>query len=404
MPLKSRRTAAWAGVLLLALGVRVALLVASGELMTSRHAELERRDVALMHDGRLYLLVARSVPFVYQPPAGAERESVDYPRLTVYMPALPALIRAVDVVVRDPRTSALLGPLLAGGAAVAAFVLLARRHVAHPFVAAALFAVVPPTWVLVSAMPFSECVLILSAVLAFLFFQDGRHVWAAVFGGLAAVSQKSGFLVTVALVWAIARRDGIGGWRTIAVYGISALLPLALQLYLYTVFGDPLVNVKATREVYGASPFTIFPGAMLIAGFFQMGAMTGGSVWPIRIFVLLSLAIYVGALWVSRRDPRPETRPLRIWVGVVLLFNLMLGGNWSYLNFPRLMVLAGPPAVLLWMRRYETRWNRAVVATLLVAGIACSLWYGLESVGVSLRVFEQREAVDDLVRLRRDFF
>ena len=81
------RVLALTAVLLFALGVRLLLLGAAGASVTANHPELETRDLSLLFDGRLYLLVARSFPTPYQG-RGNDPVPVDYPGLTVYLPLL----------------------------------------------------------------------------------------------------------------------------------------------------------------------------------------------------------------------------------------------------------------------------------------------------------------------------
>jgi len=189
------RFLAWAGLLLLALGVRVALLAAAAATVAERRPELAWRDLAMLYDGRLYLLVARSFPAVYQN-GGGDPVPVDYPHLTIYLPLLPAAIATIDAAVGDLRSSAIAASLLTACVALAGFERLARRSgLARPILATALFAVLPPLWVLLSALPFSDSVLLAAAILAFVAFAEDRHALAALAAGAAAVAQKSGFLV-----------------------------------------------------------------------------------------------------------------------------------------------------------------------------------------------------------------
>jgi hypothetical protein len=393
---------AWAGLLLLALGVRVAFLAAAAATVAERRPELGWRDLAMLYDGRLYLLVARSFPAMYQS-AGNDPVPVDYPRLTVYLPLLPAAIAAIDAAVGDLRSSAILASLLAAIVALAGFVRLARRSVARPLLAAALFAVLPPIWILVSTLPSSDALMLAAAILAFVAFAEDRHVLAALAAGAAAIAQKSGFLVAVAIVVVLLRNEGLRGWRKLGVYALAALPPLALQLYLGRVFGDPLVSVRATFEVYGGTPFAL-PGATVIEGLIRFPGLASGDPWPDRSAVLASLLFYAGALWVSRGDAAIEARTLRIWLVVVLAFNSLLGGIWAYYNFPRLMLLAAPAALLLWLRRFESRIATAMAGGLVAASVAFSFWYGLASVDMALRVLEQTGVVNGLAKLRDLFF
>jgi hypothetical protein len=396
------RVLALAGVLVFALAVRLLLLGAAAERVTADHPELETRDLSLLFDGRLYLLVARSFPTPYQS-HGNDPVPVDFPGLTVYLPLLPAAIWSVDSAVGDLRTSAILASLLAACLTLLGFERLARRHLTRPLLATALFAVLPPLWVLVSVLPFSDSAVLAAATLAFAAFAARRHGLAVLAAGAAAIAQKNGFLVAAVLVLLLVRDEGWRGWRRIALYALAALPPLALQLYLYRVFGDPLVNVHATVAVWGGSPFAL-PGSMILEGLLRFPALGGGDPWPNRIAVAVSLVFYAGALWVSRRDNHVEARPLRTWLLVVLGFNLVLGGTWSYYDFPRHMLLAAPPALLLWLRRFESRLQPATAGAVLAGGVAFSFWYGLESVSVAVRVLEKVGVFNGLVKLRELFF
>ena len=163
------------------------------------------------------------------------------------------------------------------------------------------------------------------------------------------------------------------------------------------------MNLRATREVFGAGFFQV-PGLMLLNGLLGAPALGGGAVWPQRLAVLLSLVFYVGALRAGWRLAHPGASLLRIWVAVVLGFNLALGGIWAYYNFPRFMVLAAPAALLLWLGRFGARLTRARGIALVLVAACLSALLAFESVRDAVLVFERTGVVPDLPAFRDRFF
>jgi len=69
----------------------------------------------------------------------------------------------------------------------------------------------------------------------------------------AALAQKSGFLVTVIVALIIWNRRGRLTRRWLAALSFAPAALAALQMYLWLAFGDPLINLSVTREVFGGS-------------------------------------------------------------------------------------------------------------------------------------------------------
>jgi hypothetical protein len=399
----SRRRAvlALAGLGLGALALRLAVLALGAHAAASADPALGWRDLALLFDGRLYLLVARTFPTPYQG-SPLDPTPIDAVRLTIYLPLLPAGIWLAHAVLGDWRAAALALPLAAGAAAVLLFERLARGSVRRPRLAAALLAAAPPVWVVASSLPFAESLALPLAIGAFLALRNERHVVAAILVGFAMLAQKNGFLLLPALALALGWRHGAGALRLAPRYALALLPPLALQLHLAALFGDPFANLHATREIFGGGFFAI-PGAALVDGLFNLNPLPGESAWLGRTLRLGALAFYGGALALGdRRDPRQA--PLVAWLAVSLAFALSLGGVWAWYDFPRYALLGAPPAILLWLARFEGRLGGRGGAALVALAAALSLAVGRHAVGVALAVLQTTGDLSKLPAFRDDFF
>jgi hypothetical protein len=301
------------------------------------------RDMALRYDGHVYLLIAKTFPHLYVDPLPLFPALKDPAFLTGWFPLYPLLIRAAGLVAGDLRVAALAVSWLAATLSVLLFRRLAARFAQRPGLAAAIFIFFPPMGLVMGGMAFVEPVFVCAALAAVVAALEDRP-WACAGACAAALlAQKSGFLVPLIVI--LIRRDakGAAGVRRFAPVLLAALAPAALQVYLWRVFGDPLINVAVERAHFGGAFFGL-PFSAYLAGVF--GASFFGGL-EVRASVALCGAFYVGsaaAAW--RRDRRVE-RPLLIWLAAVLAFYFSLQGGLAFLSLPRFLFLGAPAAVLL---------------------------------------------------------
>jgi hypothetical protein len=363
------------------LALRTAVLLAA-----SRAAGWAPADLALVYDGHLYAILARTLPALY---LGVD-EIVPFVTtfrdptfLTGWFPLYSILIRLADLLVGDLRWSALLVSQTASAAAVVAFHPLARRMLRRPWPATIAFAFFPPTWLVVGTFAFCEPVLILLAILAFTSHLRGRTGPAALWGGLAALTQKTGLLFLLVLgaaTWLERRPERR---RALAILACG-FLPLALhQLYLLAVFGDPLVNLRVARERF-VGGFGL-PLVGLLTGLLSPDYMLPATASARRVLVSASALFYLTAGVLGWRDRHSTPPAVWLWLlgGLLLVFSM--SGPWAYYAESRYALLAAPPALLVLARRLES-----APPWLLWSGLACAVpfacWLAVADLQVGLEL------------------
>jgi hypothetical protein len=320
----------YAALALAALAARAAFLAGGAAALG-----VDWRDLALRYDGHIYLQIAKTLPRLYVSERGAY--------LTTWLPLYPALIRLAGFLTGDLRTAALAVSAAAAAAAVVLFRRLAGRFSERPALAAVLFLFFPPMWLLTGSLAFVEPVFLCAVLAAVVAAVEDRPAWAAAAWAVAAMSQKSGFLVpviTLLIVWDRRRRLET---RWLAALAAPALAQAALQGYLWFLYGDPLINLKTTRETFGGALFG-FPFAAFARGIVEPSAF--GGVWRRAAIALCGLA-YLAAGAAGWRRGKAAERPLLIWLGVVLAFHFSLGGFWAFHALPRYLLMGAPAALLL---------------------------------------------------------
>lgn len=141
---------------LLALAVRLAVLAATLGLAASvGEGAVDPGDVARLHDGREYLLLARAL--------GSPEELAELPPVARRLsPGYPVLVRAASAVLPPPVAALALSMLSAALATVLVYLL------GVPARGAALFAVLTPSWVAFSSTAMSEGPFVALALLGLL--------------------------------------------------------------------------------------------------------------------------------------------------------------------------------------------------------------------------------------------
>jgi hypothetical protein len=300
------------------------------------------RDLALRYDGDAYLLVAKTLPRLYLDPPPLFPALRNPAFLTGWFPLYPALIRLAGLFTGDLRVAALAVSWLASALAVLLFHRLAARSSDRPGLAAAVFVFFPPMGLTMGGMAFVEPVFVCAALAAVLAVLEDRPWACAASCAAALLAQKSGFLVPLIVLSIRWDAKGASGLRRFAPVLLAALAPAALQLYLWRVFGDPLINVAVERAHFGGALFGLPFGAYL------SGVLGGGYAGPERrLAIALCGAAYLAAAAAGWRRGRRAERSLLIWLGAALAFYFSLAGPLAFLSLPRFLFLAAPAALLL---------------------------------------------------------
>ncbi len=344
--------------------------------LAARIVGIETRDLSLFYDGLSYIYIAKSFPRVY---IGAP---ADFPifykpvGFTAFFAFYPLLIRAVDFLLHDARIAALSVSQLSASLAVVVFHRLACRFSARPALAALIFCVFPPTWLLTGSAAMVESVFLLVWLACLLFWKKGELSKAAACAAVAMLTQKSGFLLVAIIALCEFRRGGLRGLRRLWPFALSFAPAALMQVYLGAVFHDPWVSFRIMSDINGPAFQLPFQGFM--EGLLSPTQWYHGHFW-LRKFLLASSCIFyvllLAAAW--RRRARLEFS-LIAWLGVVLLFHGSLGGIRSYFPFPKYMTAAAPAAILLALELLPAALARrsAVWTGLLIAWIPAVLALG----------------------------
>lgn len=323
-------TAEGAALALAAVAARVAFLAAGASALG-----VDWRDLALRYDGHVYLRIAKTLPALYVSDEG--------PLLTGWFPLYPVLIRAAGALTGDLRVSALLVSVLASAAGVLLFHRLASRFSPRPGLATAAFVVFPPMWLVCGGLAFVEPILVCAAIAAVLAAVADRPWACGAAAAAAALSQKSGALVVVIAALIVWSRKGRLDVRWLAALSFAPLAAASLQGYLWLTFGDPLINLRVQREVFGGSLFGP-PLAGFVKGLLEPSSF--GGPWR-RAAIAASGFFYLAVAAAAWRVRTGERRPLLLWLGAVLAFFFCLDGFWAFHSLPRFLLLGAPAAILL---------------------------------------------------------
>jgi hypothetical protein len=339
-------------------------------------------DLAMLGDGHSDMVLSKSFPALYVgtqklvPFVTSWRD--DPHAFFTRFPVYPAAIALASKLCGDLRLSALAVSQLAGALAVVRFRLLADSFTPRAGLAAALFAVFPATWLETTSMAYTEGLLVLCGICAFHCWTKGRLWRAAAWAGVAAVVQKHGFLVLLALGLAqlAAGRRRI---RDLVPLALGLLPPALLGLYFWALSGDPFTVIERNQRLFGdgASPWN-WPLVSFVNGLVTEGREFRSYFWLRKLLLLASFGFYVAALERGLGGLRDERRrPLAVWLATNFAFCICMGGVWAYYYFARYMLLGAAPAILLtvdrvpWPGRPAPR--AALVAAVAIASIAVGI-------------------------------
>jgi hypothetical protein len=330
-------------------------------------------DLAMLADGHADMALSKSFPALY---VGTQKL---VPFVTSWrddpfgfftrFPIYPAAIALASRLFGDLRLTALVVSQLAGALAVVRFRMLAGCFTSRASVAAALFAVFPATWLETTSLAYTEGLLVLCGISAFHAYTNGR-IWRAVaWAGAAAVVQKHGFVVLLALGISqlAAGRTRV---RDLAPLAAGVLPPAALGLYFWALSGDPFTVLERNQRLFGSGGSALnWPLVSFMNGVMTFGREFTSHFWLRKTMLVASIGFY-GLTLIRALGRRDAVRaPLVAWLGTVFAFCVCMGGAWAYYYFPRYMLLGAPPAILLAIERVP--WAEAGRRRiLLVAGVA----------------------------------
>jgi len=365
------RTARWTlGLAAFALAVRLAVLV-----LTLAAAPVGADEVAALHDGTEYLQRAAAVGS----PAAASRV---WPQARRLSPGYPLLIYAASWLL-PPPAAALALSMLAAATATA----LVYRLGASPW-AAALFAVLTPSWVAFSSTAMSEGPFLAVALLGLVAWRRGRGVAAGLLFGAASLVRPVGLVLFCAL-WLHGRwgRSGDDG-EAVEQASLRSLAACALAPAAWTAWGMVFgAGARTSAAIY--LRFDLAPPLSSV-----VSALAAPWADPLKLLQNLFVLALTGAaawlLWRRRCDPAAAAEERRrasgwlVWLLSQAAFYLLLPSAWVWECLGRFLV-TGLPAVAVAADLAPLRRQRAVRAWLLAAftvvSVAIGVYWNLRALG-----------------------
>jgi hypothetical protein len=347
-------------------GLALAMPVGIATVSAAR-AGIPLSALGAYHDGHLYIEIARSFPLPFA------AEGMSYVGQAPAYPALIALLHALtpDAWV-DWGMASLLASWLPAAASAAAFYALCLATGLAPIWPTLLFVVCNPRWVSVAATPHTESLALLFAVLCLLAYARGRLTACMGWLSLAALTRFPALLLGAPLAFGVR----VLRHQTASRRWLQLSLPIvAFALYNLYLF----VRVPGFSGIWGAHqvfweasftwPFASFADPL---GTWQFMAWTA-AFW----ITYASLAFYLVALVLAARRSEGELRMLSLWIGVLVLFHVSLGGYIGAWDFTRLVILAWPAAWLGVWRWVAPRAPVAAVGGVAAVAAVFSVWFAL---------------------------
>lgn len=356
---QERKYFTYAVLFLFAVGLRMITALA-----ISWESGVSLRNLALFYDGHLYILIAKTLPALYDNIQGFFPNFSDNPAfITGWFPVYPSVIRLASLFTGDLRLAALITAWVAGGIAVVLFYELATDYLKNPLFAASIFTFLPTGWYIGGSLALVESTYICLLLACVLTLQRGKYGWAALFAALTMITQKSGFLILPILVFAARPRR-----RALLPIVCAIAAAAALQLYLWWLFGDPLINARANETVFsGGKGWFGFPFAGFIKWMLDPGTPFQGMFWQRKFVIVLETTFHLAVLLCALLRYSQRMTVFTVWLGIVLIFFASLAGPWSFYALPRFVSMASPAAIMLACSLYplgEGRWRWAAAGLL----------------------------------------
>ena len=337
-----------------ALAVRLVLLILLGA------GPEVRQQLTAIQDGPSYLATSATFPLPYEQPGQTQH----FPGYSFFIWLFAGLF--------DPATAAVAVSMLASSLAVAVTYLIGYRLGWPAMAGALLFCFFPFRWLDISVIAMSEGVLVLAVALHIYFLIQGRGVLAGLALAVAVLTKITAlFFVPLGLVF-LFQRDLRRLRASVVAVVIGGVAALALFAYFHLRFGDFLLYFHHHPKSWGGNYFA-WPGESLVRGFFA-----GDIHWMRKPYMACLLVFYLGTLVLAVRWlPRKGAALLWVWLLLGFLPVLVLKGggrNWGFISFPRLILPATPPALLLFGALVPRRVYPVLAIVLLVGSLAYAVW------------------------------
>jgi hypothetical protein len=361
-PKRGEPLVAMLGLALFAFGLEAAIAV-----LSLRGGSTSLSALGVYHDGHLYLEIARSFPLPY---------SADGSSYVGQAPGYPALIYLIRILTPDAWVNwgmaALLASWLPAALCAPAFYALCGSLGWRPFWPTLLFVVANPRWLSVAATPHTEPLAMLFAILCLTAYQRRRLGWCVAFLSFAILTRFPALLLGLPIAFGtlVVRRE-----RGVAQIATLAVPLLAFGLFnLYLLARVPgFEGIWAAHQIFWQTEWT-WPFASLLQPDQTWSFFSGTAAFYLTY---ASVAGYLISCALSLRSAERERWHLGVWVGVLLLFHVSLGGQIGTWDLTRLAILAWPAAMLALWGAVVVNARPIPLAVLSTALLGIGVWFAL---------------------------
>ncbi len=314
-------------------------------------------------DGQSNLQIAASFPWVYR---GTDQ--------LMHFPGYPFAIWLASALV-PPGWAAVAISIVTSSLAVACTYLIGYRLGLGEAAwrGAVLFCVLPVRWLDVSLVAMSEG-LTIAALCSYVYaVVCARPGWAALAFAVATLCRfGSVFVVPFGLVFLL-HRDGRRFAHACVAAASGAGAVLALCTYFHFAFGNFFLYFETHGRLWGGSHLD-WPGRAWIAG------LSDPTLAGIRkVYVGALLVFYFGVAGLALKDARRSAalRVLGAWFALAFVPLAILNGasiNWGFIAFPRWVLPATPPTMLMLGYVVPQRWFKPVAIAAVLVAVAYVVW------------------------------
>jgi hypothetical protein len=350
------------GLAVFAFALEVAIAVFS-----LRGSAVPLSALGVYHDGHLYLEIARSFPLPY---------SVDGSSYVGQAPGYPALIYLIRTLTPDVWVNwgmaALLASWIPAALCAPAFYALCGSLGWRPLWPTLIFVVANPRWLSAAATPHTEPLAMLFAILALTAYQRRRLGASMAFLSLAVLTRFPALLLGLPIAFGtlVVRRE----WSAprIATLATPLIAFGLLNLYLWARVPG-FEGIWAAHQIFWQTHWT-WPFASLLQPGQTWSFLSGTAAFWLTY---ASVAVYLLSVVLALRPAERERWHLGIWVGVLLLFHVSLGGQIGTWDLTRLAILAWPAAVVALWGAFGLQARTLPVAMLTMSLLGVGIWFGL---------------------------
>jgi len=360
------------------LAVAMASLFVSITTVSLGHGLGALGSLGIYFDGHFYIDIAKSFPLPYD---AAARDYLSH------APGYAGLIAIGRLLTPDALNWGVLAVIatwLSSAGAALAFYLLCREFELPALQASLCFAVVNPTWVLVSAAPHAEPLAMAFVLLCFVAHLRGALPWSVLWLSLAALTRYPAILLGAALAFDVLIVQRRYDRKTLAWLSVPVLVFGLYNLYLAWRLPG-FSGLLSVHQIHWNAGITIPFSAML--DYWREGDRASPQ-FPV---IFATAAFYTAAAVVGLRPSQKRYWWLAVWVLLFHGFHVSLSGQQGAVSFTRLALLAWPAALLiLWQLRPS---GFSLVASLVVCVVmgSTSIWLSERQVAVAVYFQSQRD-------------